>query len=188
MSIIVEALKKAQGSLKTTFPSRREDTSSPRRPQAIKPKIKKHITVWVVASFLLLVVLSFYFLSHNLIKENLPTSPPTYPSVALKEEVEKPSHVLRPVEKENPPIISSLPIIPSPPPAASSPSLTFAEVNESIDLNGIMYTSEKPFAVINGNIGVSEGDYIGKFKISKIEKDFIKVTSGGQEFIIKLKR
>jgi len=187
MSIIVEALKKAQGSLKTTLPSRREDTSSPRRPQIKKPKIKKHITAWAVASFLLLVVISFYFLSPNLIKETLPTSPPTYPSVALKEEVEKPSHVLRPAEEENPPIISSLPIISSPPPVASLPSLTFAEVNKSIDLDGIMYTPEKPLAIINGAVW-GEGDYIGKFEISKIEKDFIEVTSGGQEFVIKLKR
>ena len=187
MSIIVEALKKAQGSLKTTFPSRREDTSPPPGLEVRKSKIKKHITVWVVTSFLLLAVLSFYFLSHNLIKETLPTSLPTDDSVALKEEVEKPSYALGPIEKETPPIISSLPIISSPSPVTPSPSLTFSEVKELIDLKGIMYTPEKPRALINGSV-LDEGDYMGKFKISKIEKDSIKVISEGQEFIIKLKR
>ena len=181
MSIIVEALKKAQGSLKTTIsPSSRNIPLPPQLKQR-KPKIKKHITAWVVASFLLLAVLSFYFLNHNLIKEILPTSPPIDDSVALKEEVEKPSYALGPIEKENPPIISS------PPPVTPSPSLTFSEVKELIDLKGIMYTPEKPRAVINGSV-LGEGDYMGNFKISKIEKDSVKVISEGQEFIIKLKR
>ena len=175
MSIIVEALKKAQESLKTTLPSGREDTSPPLWLQVRKPKIKKHITAWVIASFLLLAVLSFYFLNHNLIKEILPTSPPADDSVALKEEAEKPSYMVRPIEEEN------LPIIPS------SPSLTFSGVKEPIDLNGIMYTPERPLAIINGSV-LGEGDYIDKFKISKIEKDSVKITSEGQEFIIKLKR
>lgn len=187
MSIIVEALKKAQGSLKTTISPSSRNIPLPPQPEQRKPKIKKHITAWVIASFLLLAVLSFYFLNHNLIKEILPTSPPIDDSVALKEEVEKPSYALGPIEKENPPIISSLPIISSPPPVTPSPSLTFSEVKELIDLKGIMYTPEKPRALINGSV-LGEGDYMDKFKISKIEKDSVKVISEGQEFIIKLKR
>ncbi|UCD55247.1 MAG: hypothetical protein JSV93_00170 [Candidatus Omnitrophota bacterium] len=185
MSIIVEALKKAQGPGKTIPPSRREDMLLPSRPRARKPEVKKRITAWIIASFLLLGVVSFYFLSLNLIKKILPTSPSTDDFAALREEAEKPSYVLRPVE-ESQPIIASLPMIPSPR-VASSLSLTFAEVKKSIDLSGIMYTPEKPLVVVNGNVW-GEGDYIGKFKISKIEKDFIRVTSGDQEFIVRLKR
>lgn len=65
--------------------------------------------------------------------------------------------------------------------------LTFANVNEAISLSGIMYTPEKPLAVINGSIW-APGDKIGKFKIAEIGRDFVKVAAGYQEFVVRLKR
>lgn len=197
MSIIVEALKKAQGSLKTTLSTRGRNAPSLPPPEMRKPRIKKHIGVWVFTSLILLAAASFYFLNRNLTKKDLlPISPaPTITgSVALKEE----PAALK--EEESPQILfpsPSLASVPAPTltpapspataPAASPPPLTLAVVNKAIDLDGIMYTPKKPLAIINGGVW-GEGDYIGKFKISKIEKDFVKITSEGQEFIIRLRR
>jgi len=60
-------------------------------------------------------------------------------------------------------------------------------INELVKLNGIMYTPKKPLAVINGNIrGV--GDYVEEFKILEIGKDFVKVGSAEEEYVLKLQR
>jgi len=65
--------------------------------------------------------------------------------------------------------------------------ITEEAVSEEIKLTGIMYTQAHPLAVINDNVW-SEGEDIGKFRIVKIGKDFVKVASDNKEFTVKLKR
>lgn len=70
----------------------------------------------------------------------------------------------------------------------SSPRPMFpGEVEELIQFTGIMYTQEEPLAVVNGEI-LSKGENIGEFKILEIGKNFLKIGSNEEEFILKLQR
>ena len=65
--------------------------------------------------------------------------------------------------------------------------ITQTSVNGSIKLNGVMYKPDKALAVINGSIW-AEGDRIGNFKIDEIGRDFVRVSAGKREFVVRLKR
>jgi hypothetical protein len=65
--------------------------------------------------------------------------------------------------------------------------ITISQVNNSLELSGIMYTPKKPLAVINNNIwGV--GDTVSGFRILEIKEDAVRVGMESQEFVIKLKK
>lgn len=181
MSIIVEALKKAQGrSSRKKLANAGPETAKPSYSEFRKPRMRKRTEVWVVASILFLAIPVLYFLNRSSTKAPLSITSSIEPPAPLKETPEKASYVLHPVKEEN--------TVPSPPaPLPQPPAITLAEVNKSIDLNGIMYTPEKPLAVINGYIW-GEGDYIGEFRVSEIKEDFVKVTVDEQGFVIRLKR
>jgi len=168
MSIIAEALKKAQKS------------SLEEKAREIPVKFnfsRLRVYAIFIASGIVLALLIPALLppvrallkEYKTSKETLPASP----SYALKaDEIEKPK-----VEVEIAEAVVQAVLAP----------ITLAEVNETIKVSGIMYTPQKPLAVINDSIW-GEGDIVGKFKIIEIERDFIKVDSSGREFIVKLKR
>ena len=163
MSIIAEALKKAQ-------------KSSPGGRSRKIPASRKERRARVYAIFaasgtaLLLLILALSLLGRALLKEY---------KTAKKASTGSPSYALKADEVKQEEIAKSAFLLPA--------FITLAEVNEEIKVSGIMYTPQKPLVVINDSIWC-EGDTVGKFKITKIEKDFIKVDSSGREFIVKLKR
>lgn len=179
MSVIAEALKKAQDTARRkASPSKKTDI---KEPKPIKPPTGKRSRPFYIYAIPLLVlvllfsvVFVFYFLRQNRVEI------PEVIEVEVIEEVKEKEPVLE-AQLENPAPQDFSPA------AMLAPSLTLDEVKESIHLNGIMYTPEKPLAVINNSIW-AEGEIIGRFKISEIGEDFVKVVSNGEEFVIKLKR
>lgn len=53
-------------------------------------------------------------------------------------------------------------------------------------LSGVMYSPVNPQAIINGTL-VSEGDKIGEFKLIKIYPASVKISSGEEDFELKLR-
>ena len=177
MSIIAEALKKAQQSSK-------KKANSAQLPPSPEPK-ENFLTIIAgtskpirfaslgIALFLVgFLVILFHQSTQPLkvkAKEELKEAPKEAIPLSHIARIKKPS-----VQGKNPVATLKSPV-------------TLNEVNDSIKLSGIMYTPQKPLAVINGNIwGV--GDYIGKFEIVSIYETYIKVSVKDQEFIVKLKR
>ncbi|MBN1354051.1 MAG: hypothetical protein JW994_05250 [Candidatus Omnitrophica bacterium] len=70
---------------------------------------------------------------------------------------------------------------------AELPKPRLADINELVKLNGIMYTTKRPLAVINGAVW-GEGEAIGDYRIKEIKNDFVKLVSGDREFILRLTR
>ncbi|MFC1576456.1 hypothetical protein ACFL3J_02160 [Candidatus Omnitrophota bacterium] len=69
----------------------------------------------------------------------------------------------------------------------SKPATQASEINETIALTGIMYSQKKPLAVINNAI-LGEGEKIGKFQIRAIEKNSIRISSDDKEFVVKMRQ
>jgi len=172
MSIIAEALKKAQKDS-----PEKENVEKFASGEHRKTRVKFDLSrlrgyAVFVASFavFLLLISALPMLGRVLLKgrETEKKSPIERPSYAPK--------VDRIAQEKTPPEVPLVPVF-----------ITLAEVNEAIEVSGIMYTPEKPLVVINDSIW-AEGDTVGDFNIVKIEKDFVKVNSNGREFIVKLKR
>jgi len=185
MSIISDALKKAQNLSKKESPPQ-ESTPGQESTNIKKPEQKRHprhlrfiFGGFIISVFILLGVFAFYYLTGSDIKtaermrENIQNAFDS--AKEAKEPV--PSSQIPDTKKE----------AISPSKIKSIPAISLFEINRSLKLSGIMHTPKKPLAVINDNIW-SEGDSIGKFKILEIGKDYVKVSSGEQEFIIRLKR
>ena len=181
MSIIAEALKKAHETYRKN--SKVSDKASLTDKHAVetvvKPKASRKILffpIFILAGLVLAGIL--YFQKTPPAKEDFANN-----IIAL------------PVEKIMPINNAASPAIEIANPAPSKklakvvePSISFAEVNEAIKLNGVMYTTKNPLAVINGGIW-SPGEEVNGFKIIEIGKDFIKVAwKNGSEFIVRLER
>lgn len=185
MSIIAEALKKAR---KPSLAKKKVSSfEKPKEPEKQKTPKKKHSPAfYLYATFAFtVVVLSLTVVFYTMRSKAVTTSPQT-----VVEVIEKAPYVA-PVVPAKPPVVPVKKELRKPPPRPRIlkpvATITSAEVNRSINLSGIMYTQEKPLAVINDAVW-AEGEHIGKFEIVDIEKDFVKVVSSGQEFIIKLRR
>ena len=173
MSIIAEALKKAQ------------ESSAKRRvpPQPVeKTKKRKSYFFSVIAVCVLLLfsgVVVFSFFRPYLIETN--TEENIYDSARPEKLASKSENLPRAAETQ---ALKKEKKITAPKPHAI---IGTADIAERIQLNGIMYTPKRPLAVINDNIW-AEGDTVSGFKILRIEKNSVKVASNGQEFIVRLKR
>lgn len=170
MSIISEALKKAQDtSVKFKIPHSK--VSRGKIPHEGTKRSKSHAySIIVVCVFLLFSVVVFFFFSQ-------PTPIPSVDSKNFTIEPAKdtPHAAQASVKKEE---------IMAP---AQRVKLVPQDIKSRMDLNGIMYTPGRPLVVINDNIW-AEGDTVSGFQILKIEENSVKVSSNGQEFIIRLKR
>lgn len=161
MSIIAEALKKIQES-----PPRRSERKFPE--EAGRKERKGSFYIYVG---LFTVILFFVFAGHMF---GLWSMKPTKQIEEILPTMERPAFVGEAEVLEEPA-------------GTAAPIVKYADLIKKINLNGIMYTSEKPLVVINDSIwGV--GDAVGDFKIVEIQEDFIAVSSGDEKFIIKLKR
>lgn len=203
MSIVTEAFEKAHGSFrhetkttsiiqeafeKTASPSRNQEHAKRRAKRQLPFTFNRYAWILVVCALLLFGGSVFYILYQRALDSAsiIPAAISVAPiEEAVTDEYRQSADAKitddAEIAEEN--IESPFPI--SPEPEASI--VVLAEVKELIALDDIVYTPERPLAIINGSL-CGEGDNIGKFKISKIGKNFIKITSEGQEFIIELKR
>lgn len=167
MSIIAEALEKAQKSEQKTADLSRGNAPlrNPKpKSRAIFPFLRRFLVILLALSFIPLA----YFLWHNPAKN--PTPPPP----------EEPVHEEPIVSVETVEEPLQIPVLP----------ITVKEEGfplKTIKLTGIMHAPEKPLAVINGSIW-GEGEYIEKFKILEIGKDFLRLEKDGRVFTVRLKR
>ena len=167
MSIITDALKKNQApratELKKTYPEAKKEN-----PVILKKSKKNLVVVLIVFLGGLLVYFSYYYTVTTPQAKRYLVPPKTY-SQEYQKSMELP-FVVEPVEKKK--VVSALPL---------------NSIDKIVNLNGIMYTPERPLVVINDSIW-TEGDSVQGFLISEIGKDFVKVSQDGQEFILRLKR
>lgn len=174
MSIIAEALKKAE---ETPPPSRRWRDKPVRRREIFDKKIV-YFALGAMALFVL-VGLTFYF-TRSILK-NRPSQVYTQviPETSAKDLLSaKPT-----VKKE----LKTLPIKEKKLDSLPPDKETLLTINGLVDLDGIMYSPEKPMAIVNSAI-VIEGDSIGKFKVLKIGKDFVRLDLEGQQYLVRLKK
>jgi len=171
MSIIAEALKKAQGASIQKTPQQKEEASpppvrkDPRTSTPSKKTLPQPYARRVLAGGIIIILTAILFFA-------FPHQAPTEKEASL---TEKSTYVVE--QKTEKTQVSQK--MPAP--------VTLTEANKEINLNGIMYTPQKALAVINKSIwGV--GDVIGKFTILKIGKDYVTIGSGSSSFDIRLKR
>ena len=60
------------------------------------------------------------------------------------------------------------------------------ETEKEIELEGIMWDNEKPFAVIDGTV-VAEGEFIDGKKVMRINNESVILDNQGREEILKIK-
>lgn len=192
MSIIAEALKKAQATSKTQTVLREKIEAAKKeeiKDTAAKKSPKRHsLFFYTIFVTLLLLIIAAPFIWQKPIKEYLnrntsatiKTQPLGAPNEVQAKNAASPEEIAPPKDLGPPPEERARITV-------SNFSARSIDVDDVIKLSGIMYTAEKPLAVINDTIW-AEGEFVGRFKILDIEKDFIKVGLDGQEFVIKLKR
>lgn len=176
MSIIAEALKKAKdrNGNKEPFKISIKDVVSPDTTIKKAPNKKSTFRFFVILSVLFggLFLISYSWYSVAIHTPETLTANEEIPAI----EEAPPKHTY--VKKEILPTMESL---------NTAIPITISQVNNSLQLSGIMYTPKKPLAVINSNIwGI--GDVVNDFKIVEIKEDSVKVMAESQEFVIKLKK
>jgi len=197
MSIIAEALKKAGGS------SRKKEHIKSENPEERKEPAHNYVRLAGIFLFILVAGTVIYLLSphsadvepHS-VRALAPFSSwfrrvaesRTVPQSGTGARV-KIAFLKKPLQKETvlPRPIGSTPKTPDTVIPAPHSGYGSYETYEALKLTGIMYTQEKPLAVINNAVW-KEGDSIGDFRIVKIGTDYIKVRSGEEEMLINLKR
>ena len=60
------------------------------------------------------------------------------------------------------------------------------ETKKEIELEGIMWDNQKPFAVIDGSV-VAEGDFIDGKRVIKIDNESVVLDNQGKKEILKIK-
>lgn len=185
MSIITEALKKARDSSIKIDEARKLDIRKPEirkpQPQKSRTRLLFYISVGFLATLLFLfsIYLLFNFFLQGPMKEgSLKEYSLNENSVVSRDKIEPIPETVQPVVKEE---VAEKPL------PFKSLSAGVADLKEKIKLNGIMYTTEKPLAIINDST-LGEEDYIGEFKIVKIGKDFVKISLDEKEFTLRLKK
>ena len=199
MSIIAEALKKAESGLQKEVYREKERLERRERKKPPPARTRRAGTRFslkgfaVILSAVLLVLSAAgipYFLARKAaVKTDYPVALSTNADLPLADSIISRAGpvVFDGDEKEVPDEVKAAESPLSVFESVRFPTATGAEVKEAIRLTGIMYTTEKPLAVINNAIW-RENDYVDKFKILRIGKDFVTVSRGGEEFIVRLKR
>ena len=172
MSVISEALKKAQAPSQTGTGLFQRKTLSTKKPlHAKKPAQPKKKFLFFSITALVVAFLIFFanFLSSYFLRQNLA--------------IEEPKAVEAPIALP----IYSADLEEEALPAVITPTITANEIRSAVRLTGIMYTPKKPLAVINGAVW-KQGERIGKFEILKIEENSLTVGADDQEFVVRLKQ
>ncbi|OGW75780.1 MAG: hypothetical protein A2Z72_05190 [Omnitrophica bacterium RBG_13_46_9] len=176
MSIISEALKKAQESSRYASPGLK--IKKPAAPPADRTK-RKPLSFNIPLIIFILVLLAgpaFFFLRQNPARSTAVRQPVPEKELAPKSEFEESARKEKPLAESKRDIV--------PPSIASGMDFQY---RESINLNGIMYTPEKPLAIINNSV-MAQGDTVGEFTILRIERDSVRFGFKDEEFVIRLKR
>jgi len=180
MSIIAEALKKAQKTPARPAVTPQGKTPPQDRKNVSQPKPKSPI--FFVRLFVILVFFLSAITLFILFRNDNQASHAGSPDINAETVNASPVINTGPMSPEP---LKPVEEAPATPPI--TPSIIHRDISDVVKLNGIMYTPKKPLAVINGSIrGV--GDYVQEFKILEIGKDFVKVGSAEEEYVLKLQR
>jgi len=182
MSIIVEALKKAQAAA-APKPAGKKDYLTGAAESRLKKAPGRHVhayTWFVIISSLIFASVVLLYLTQRDISR-LPSQE------ALPEAGERGYYVDTDPFLDGDNDISSLPSGPEKQSNAyEKPVLTRSRVESAIRLTGIMYTPERPLAVINNSIW-RENEKIDDFRIVEIGRDFVRLEADGRDFVVRLK-
>jgi hypothetical protein len=160
MSIINEAIKKARSESRLKQTAVNDDKTMP-----VVPSIEPSETKWTLIVVLSL-VFSISLLGSIFLYSHISQSKITYKPVVQRPEASKQ--------------ILTHPVI-------QASSLAVTKMEETLELNGIVYGQDDKWAIINNKI-VREGDRLLDGKVSLIKKDFVKISrNNGEEVILNLK-
>jgi hypothetical protein len=190
MSIINEALKKAEEESQRRKEKSKEFVSTQPEPQELKKEASLKRSL--IAKFFLLGILCITAIAISLTSIKKKT---TYPPVSADKppQITKTGEQALSVKGEDLPAPADADSSPSPPvPAHPRPpegqgrrgkvrkaSLPF------LSLEGIVWDEKKPLALINNKI-LSEGDVVREAKIVKISKKEVKLIFQGREFTLRV--
>lgn len=198
MSIIQDALKKAQGYIEAQKASQKSKAeqkidSEKRMParQAVVPQKRSFRPLPFLFGILTILVIlaarQFLTTGHFKIKDlaNLGVAKETsHQEVTYKSITPKAT----PDGQEKTPVASAQNPAEKKPPEPQSPkSFKLGQHHPNLILNGIMLLSDKPRAIINDAI-VEEGDTVGGAKVVKINKNKVTLIYEDLEIILNLKR
>jgi len=164
MSIIQEALKKAQGTYVRTVSRSQAEVAKPYHPASNMPMlIPAVIVLTIVIGFGLKIFLTDA--SNARIKESNGSHQDNAGTITAKGQA---------MDAITTSIKNSIPTAFI---AGQAPNLT---------LNGVMYLKESPRAIINGNM-VQEGDSVNGARVTAINKDNVRLDYNNAEITLKLK-
>jgi len=185
MSIITEALKKAERTSKKiltplSLPDKPINTTMGAKRKDLKPSRRRILIAIIV--FTAIVFSGVYFLDHMHLSSRDTIKQPRGDNFSSHDAAvdADAAYIVPSTPDRNEETLTARATI-------SSDLITSDEISREIRLSGIMYTPKRPLAVINNAIW-AKGERVGRFNISEIGRDFVKLESQGQEFIIKLKR
>lgn len=179
MSIIAQALEKAEKSARGAGKTKRFRPGIPEVKEIKAEKRRPSMQGATVIFLVLLIAAAAYAVNRSLITGGFTAKTPAAREISeVRGIADAPSAALPPLAEAK----ESAKILPTVPKA-----LTPDDVKDMVRLTGIMYTPERPLAVVNDAVW-SEGEHVGDFKILKIGEDFLKVDRDGSEFVLKLKR
>lgn len=174
MSIVQEALKKAQNYIDEQKASQKENIEEPKRNAGISDKKRHKIIPLFFAGFIILSIFAVkQFLPLGKFRLTTPPAKSDPVDAASRQEVSY---------KAITPRIEPVPL-PDPTPLHEIRKVTSAP---NLVLNGIMYFSDGPQAVINGS-RVAEGGIIGGAKVVRINKNNVVLNLDDLEITLNLK-
>lgn len=179
MSIIAQALEKAERSTRVASKTGRFRPVAPVVKKIKADKRRPSLRGATVIFLVLLIVAAAYAVNRSLITGGFTAKTLVARKISkVRDMINAPSAAL-PLAAEAKESAKISPAVPK----ALSPD----DVKSMVRLTGIMYTPERPLAVVNDAVW-SEGEHVGEFKILKIGEDFLKVDRSGSEFVLRLRR
>lgn len=176
MSIIQEALKKAQGADKTVKPS----VTLRNVPIQAKRSSNKKSLLYIIIAVAAIVMITMIFIKHAASRKPAPVTSPALASAvkqALPPPIEKAAEeVPAPVEAPEPAIVEE----------RAAPVLPVIPQEKELVLSGIMHLDGGSQAIVN-NITVMEGDTIDGATVKKITDNSVVLKRNDAETILHLK-
>lgn len=176
MSVIQEALKKAEKEsivrVEKKFVKVPESVYEPApKPKAVQKYLSRSFLIVLFCGLAVLSGIAYFIINPS----------PRPADIAVIEEI-------LPVKADI--AIGDISVDTQPPPAAAIFENTYSYSNKKTEtplLSGIMYSGEKPFAVIN-NVMIKEGEKIGDVRVVKIDTSSVDVETKGSVLTLRLNR
>lgn len=166
MSIINEALKKAEEHLQKN--SAKDNFQAP-KPSGPKPFL---LYILILLAGLLLSNFVFNLLSHKAGANGLASA--------------NQSHKIKNTQTLTPPVIQTT-NPPEPPALISQPAKENTPAESNFVLNGIFFSDNDGYALVNNQI-IRENDYVDGAKVSSITANTVKLDNAGQTIILSTTR